>query len=131
MAKIIFECHYTRANINPKKISNTVNYIATRKGAEQIQNYVDYIANRPRAEKVSSNGLFSFGYKPINISEVQKEVTKGSRPIYMPIISLTREDAIKTGYDNAESWHNLLSRIAPVMACPQTVENGAQFLYQA
>ena len=44
-----------------------------------------------------------FGYKPINISEVQKEVTQGTRPIYMSIISLTREDVIKTGYDNAES----------------------------
>ena len=34
----------------------------------------------------------------------------------MSIISLTREDSIKTGYDNAESWHNLLSRMAPVIA---------------
>ncbi len=34
----------------------------------------------------------------------------------MPIISLTHEDAIKTGYDNAESWHTLMSKLAPKMA---------------
>ena len=34
----------------------------------------------------------------------------------MSIISLTREDSIKTGYDNAESCRNLLSRMAPVIA---------------
>ena len=33
MAKIIFKGHYTRANTNSKKISNTVKYIATREDA--------------------------------------------------------------------------------------------------
>ncbi len=116
MPKIIFKCHYLRADTSSKKISNTVKYIATREGVEHVQNYIDYIANRPRVEKISTHGLFSFGYKPINLSEVQRELTKDSRPIYMPIISLTREDAIRTGYDNAESWHTLMSKLAPKMA---------------
>ena len=36
--------------------------------------------------------------------------------LWLPILSLRREDAVRLGYDNAESWRRLLTSFAPEMA---------------
>ena len=56
------------------------------------------------------------GCMPINLSKLEKELTTDGRAIYLTINSLKREDAFMTGYDNAESWHTLLSNLTPTMA---------------
>ncbi len=82
----------------------------------QKSNYVGYIANRPRVEKISSHGLFTSGNDKIILSKVQKEVANHTGNVWTPIISLRREDAEKTGFDNAESWKNLIENQAMYIA---------------
>ncbi|WP_352416507.1 MobP3 family relaxase [Oscillibacter ruminantium] len=80
------------------------------------ENYVDYIANRPRVEKLSFHGLFNGGSDEIVLSKVAKEVAEHGGNVWMPIISLRREDAISTGFDNAQRWKDYLSSYAPTIA---------------
>lgn len=86
---------------------------------EQIakrENYVDYIANRPRVQKLGAHGLFNGGQKPLVLSQVADEVARHPGVVWLPIISLRREDADRLGYNNADRWRKLLSAHAMKMA---------------
>ena len=86
---------------------------------EQIakkENYVDYIANRPRVQKLGAHGLFTGSTDPLVLSQVANEVANHPGVVWLPIISLRREDAARLGYDSAESWRKLLSARAMDMA---------------
>ena len=86
---------------------------------EQIakkENYVDYIANRPRVQKLGAHGLFTADNEPLVLSQVTDEVANHPGVVWLPIISLRREDAVRLGYDNAGSWRSLLIRQMPEMA---------------
>ncbi|MBU5439771.1 SEL1-like repeat protein [Tissierella sp. MSJ-40] len=76
------------------------------------KNYVDYIANRPRVEKMGKHGLFTGGDDSLVLSKIADEVANHEGNVWTPIISLRREDATRLGFDNAESWHNMLSYYA-------------------
>lgn len=76
------------------------------------KNYVDYIANRPRVEKIGKHGLFTGGNESLILSKIADEVASHEGNIWTPIISLRREDAARLGFDNAESWHNMLAYYA-------------------
>ena len=76
------------------------------------KNYVDYIANRPRVEKLGKHGLFTGGNESLILSKIADEVASHEGNIWTPIISLRREDAARLGFDNAESWHNMLAYYA-------------------
>ncbi|WP_053956320.1 MobP3 family relaxase [Inediibacterium massiliense] len=80
------------------------------------ENYVDYIANRPRVEKLSSHGLFTSGTEKIVLSKVAEEVAHHEGNVWTPIISLRREDAISTGFDNVEKWKDFLESYVPTIA---------------
>ncbi|WMI82431.1 MobP3 family relaxase [Anaerotignum sp. MB30-C6] len=80
------------------------------------ENYVDYIANRPRVEKLSSHGLFTSGTEKIVLSKVAEEVAHHEGNVWTPIISLRREDAVSTGFDNVEKWKDFLESYAPTIA---------------
>lgn len=80
------------------------------------EKYLDYIANRPRAEKLGAHGLFTAGADPPALSQVAEEVSNHTGNLWLPILSLRREDAVRLGYDNAESWRRLLTSFAPEMA---------------
>lgn len=80
------------------------------------ENYVDYIANRPRVKKLSSHGLFNGGSDEIVLSKIAKDVSEHEGNVWLPIISLRREDAIRTEFDNAERWKDYLSSYAPTIA---------------
>ncbi|MBZ2174388.1 relaxase MobL [Schnuerera sp. xch1] len=76
------------------------------------KNYVDYIANRPRVERMGKHGLFTGGDDNLVLSRIADEVVNHEGNVWTPIISLRREDAKRLGFDNAESWHNMLSYYA-------------------
>ena len=80
------------------------------------ENYVDYIANRPRVQKLGAHGLFTAGNDPLVLSQVADEVAHHPGVVWLPIISLRREDAARLGYDSAESWRSLLTCQMPEMA---------------
>lgn len=86
--------------------------------------YMEYIAQRPRVELHGAHGLFSGEDRPIILSQAAQEVSQHTGPIWLPILSLRREDAARLGYDNAESWRKLLTSHAPKMA--QAMENPSQ-----
>lgn len=80
------------------------------------ENYVDYIANRPHVQKMGAHGLFNGGQESIVLSQVTDAVAHHPGVVWLPIISLRREDAARLGYDNAERWRRLLSKHAMDMA---------------
>ena len=80
------------------------------------ENYVDYIASRPRVQKLGAHGLFTSNDGPLVLSQVADEVAHHPGVVWLPIISLRREDAARLGYDSANSWRELLNRTVPDMA---------------
>jgi TPR repeat protein len=80
------------------------------------ENYVDYIAHRPRAQRMGAHGLFTDSGEPIALDPVAKEAAAHPGVLWLPIISLRREDAARLGYDNAANWRAFLSSYARDMA---------------
>ena len=79
-------------------------YIATRDGVEELKpgGYLEYMAERPR-----SHGLFSAD-GPADLEKTMDEINGHTGPVWTFIYSLKREDAVRLGYDSAESWRTLL-----------------------
>ena len=96
----------------------------------QRENYVDYIASRPRVQKLGAHGLFSAGDGPLVLSQAAEEVARHPGTVWLPIISLRREDAARLGFDNAERWRKLLRARAPDMAKAMKIP-AAQFRWYA
>ena len=80
------------------------------------ENYVDYIAKRPRAERFGAHGLFTGTDDPLVLSQVAEAVASHPGNVWLPIISLRREDAARLGYDSAAAWKHLLTSCAPQLA---------------
>jgi len=74
---------------------------------DDMSTYLNYIATRPNVEKGPEHGLFG-NEDNLNLAEVKKGLTAHKEVVWMPIISLKREDASMLGYDNAESWRDLI-----------------------
>ena len=82
----------------------------------KMENYVDYIAKRPRAQRFGSHGLFTGGDEPLTLSKIQEEVAHHPGTVWLPVISLKREDAARLGFDNAERWKEFLTSYSVEMA---------------
>jgi hypothetical protein len=82
----------------------------------QRQNYVEYIARRPRAERSGTHGLFTQTGTTVALARVTEEVANHPGNLWLPILSLRREDAERLGYDNAADWRALLSSYAADLA---------------
>lgn len=76
--------------------------------AMKKKNYVDYIATRPRTEKIMEHGLFTDAGVPLVLEQVANEIANYDGNVWADIISIRREDAIRLGYDHADSWMSLL-----------------------
>ena len=93
-------------------------YIATRDGVEELKpgGYLEYMAERPR-----SHGLFSAD-GPADLEKTMDEINGHTGPVWTFIYSLKREDAVRLGYDSAESWRKLLlahqAELAQAMKIP-------------
>jgi len=87
------------------------------------ENYVSYIAQRPRAERLGAHGLFNGTGDTLVLSRIAEEVANHPGNVWLPIISLRREDAARLGYDSAERWRTLLrsyaTELAEAMKIPQ------------
>lgn len=108
-----FAASPTRANASEfitRAIEDNLDRIAKR------ENYLEYIAKRPRAQRMGSHGLFTGTEESLVLSQVADAVAHHPGNVWLPIISLRREDAARLGYDNAENWRALLSSYALEMA---------------
>ena len=79
-------------------------------------NYVRYIASRPRAQRTGNHALFTGTDDPLVLSNIADEVAHHPGNVWLPIISLRREDAARLGYDDAGRWRELLTSYAMEMA---------------
>lgn len=79
-------------------------------------NYVSYIASRPRAQRTGAHALFTGSDDPLVLSNIADEVAHHPGNVWLPIISLRREDAARLGYDDAGQWKNLITGYAMEMA---------------
>ncbi|MBQ3905374.1 MAG: hypothetical protein II743_01265 [Lachnospiraceae bacterium] len=136
MAKLILRCNYFK-NEPARHKANYVKYLGTRKGVEftpeqlpkafwddadmhgKKANYVDYLAERPGVVRVEGqpHGLFSEKGWKVNLERVMDEVAQHRGTVWINVISLKREDALRLGYDDVEKWQALLrSHAADVAA---------------
>ena len=132
MADIILKCRY----LSPRAKShagNLIRYIATREGVviDKRENYVGYIAMRPGAEKRGAHGLFSAGEEKIFLSKVAREVAAHEGIVWTNILSITRKDAERLGYETGEAWRTLLNANAHLMADAMKIPAGDLIWYAA
>ena len=121
MAKLITKFRYLKPS-RKRKAGGYATYIATREGVEKLpqeqKTYADYIATRPR-----SQGLFTDAGKEINLRQLSKELNQYQGNLWTVIISLSREDADRLGFDTATRWRDFLrserSEIAEQFYIPQ------------
>lgn len=89
------------------------------RNADQIQDVkklVSYMAERPGVEKLGKHGLFSQTDDKIDLEKVSDEVANHNGIIWTHVISLTREDAERLGYNKAATWRELVRRNAMQIA---------------
>ena len=121
MAKLITKFRYLKPT-KKRKAGGYATYIASREGVEKLpqeqKTYADYIATRPR-----SQGLFTDAGKEINLRQLSKELNQYQGNLWTVIISLSREDAERLGFDTAAHWRDFLrserSEIAERLHIPQ------------
>ena len=121
MAKLITKFRYLKPS-RKRKAGGYATYIATREGVEKLpqeqKTYADYIATRPR-----SQGLFSDEGVEINLRQLSRELNSYQGNLWTVIISLSREDAERLGFDSASRWRDFLrserSEIAEQFHIPQ------------
>lgn len=79
-------------------------------------NYIQYIAHRPRAQRTGDHALFTGSDDPLVLSQIAEEVAHHPGNVWLPILSLRREDAARLGYDDAGRWKELLTGYAMELA---------------
>lgn len=75
-----------------------------------VKKLVQYYGERPGVEKFGKHGLFSQTDDKIDIDKIADEVSNHEGILWTHVISLRREDAERLGYNNAESWKELVRR---------------------
>lgn len=75
-----------------------------------VKKLVQYYGERPGVEKLGRHGLFSQTDDKIDIDKIADEVSNHEGILWTHVISLRREDAERLGYNNAESWKELVRR---------------------
>lgn len=89
--------------------------VVMERNADQIKNVkklVSYMAERPGVYKIGKHGLFSQTDDKIDLEKVCDEVANHEGVIWTHVVSLTREDAERLGYNNAKAWRDLVRRNA-------------------
>ena len=84
--------------------------------ATKKENYIQYIASRPRAQRTGTHALFTGSDVSLTLSQVAETVARHPGNVWLPILSLRREDAARLGYDDTGRWKDLLTGYAMEMA---------------
>ena len=127
MARLIVKSPYIKCG-GGHGAGGYARYIGTRERVELVENgnpsthgqeqsdvYMKYIATRPRAERLGSHGLFG-DEEHVDLNAAMDELDHYTGNVWTHIISLSREDAVRYGYDHAEAWRNLLRAHRNVIA---------------
>ena len=116
---------YTDYEMHPsaENCSELINAVIER-NADVIgnkKNLVGYMAMRPGAEKRGAHGLFTDSDAPIVLNQVADEIAQHEGNVWSHVVSLRREDAVRLGYDNSESWRQLVKRHISDIAAAQKI----------
>ena len=82
----------------------------------RMENYLDYVSHRPGVQMDGEHGLWCAGGKVRNLSQAVREVAEHTGSVWMPVVAIRREDAERLGYNDAESWRQLVCACAPEIA---------------
>lgn len=111
MSKVLFKSPYAPSG---KGVGGDyINYVAKRErvdnsiNTKRVEINLNYIATRPRVEKVGEHGLFG-SEDDVNLNRARNDIVNHNGIVWMPIVSLRREDADRLGYNNADAWRNLI-----------------------
>ena len=75
---------------------------------DKRENYIDYVANRPGVRKLGEHGLWNADGKVPVLQNAIDEVAHHQGNIWTPVIAIQRSDAVRLGYDSADSWRSLI-----------------------
>lgn len=100
-----YEINSTKSNA-----TNFINAVIERDDVHRLDKLVSYIAERPGVEKIGTHGLFTQTDDKIDLDEVTEEVNSHDGIVFTHILSLRREDAERLGYNNAQTWKDLVRR---------------------
>lgn len=98
-----------QAYLEKRTIENATEFIsaAVEENVDDLSVYMNYIATRPRAEKIGNHGLFS-DEDNLDLEAEKDSIGEYHGNVWRFIISLTREDAERIGFDNASAWRDLM-----------------------
>ena len=82
----------------------------------RMENYLDYVSHRPGVQLDGEHGLWCAGGKVGNLSQAVREVAEHTGSVWTPVVAIRREDAERLGYNDAESWRQLVCACAPEIA---------------
>ena len=82
----------------------------------RMENYLDYVSHRPGVQLDGEHGLWCAGGKVRNLSQAVREVAEHTGSVWTPVVAIRREDAERLGYNDAESWRELVRACAPELA---------------
>ena len=82
----------------------------------RMENYLDYVSHRPGVQLNGEHGLWCAGGKVCNLSQAVREVAEYTGSVWTPVVAIRREDAERLGYNDAESWRELVCACAPEIA---------------
>jgi len=114
-----FEYEDYEANPTAANASELITRIAEHslESEGNLENYIDYLAHRPRAEREESgHALWSAFGEGVDLAEVINEVSNHKGNKWTHVVSLTRADAERLGYDNANAWQSLVKSKLPIIS---------------
>ena len=81
-----------------------------------MENYLDYVSHRPSVQLDGEHGLWCAGGKVRNLSQAVREVAEYTGSVWTPVVAIRREDAERLGYNDADSWRELVHAYEPEIA---------------
>ena len=82
----------------------------------RMENYLDYVSHRPGVQMDGEHGLWCARGKVRNLSQAVRGVAEHTGSVWTPVVAIRREDAERLGYNDAESWRQLVCACAPELA---------------
>ena len=82
----------------------------------RMENYLDYVSHRPGVQLEGAHGLWCAEGKVRNLSQAVREVAEHTGSVWTPVVAIRREDAERLGYNDADSWRQLVCACAPEIA---------------
>ena len=74
------------------------------------------MSHRPGVQMDGEHGLWCAGGKVRNLSQAVREVAEHTGSVWTPVVAIRREDAERLGYNDVESWRQLVCACVPEIA---------------